>query len=145
MKIGYRILLALYCAFAVHAVLEIAWGSDGMEATNRLLGYRDTLSDNITELAKRNTVLTQQLEALRSDSELVALAARSLGYYRQDERIVRIEGLETGGTSHKIGSILQEPDQYAAISGVIRMSACVLAALVGFLITSFRKGSRRQS
>jgi len=141
-KIGYRLLLALYCAFVVHAVLTFAWGPDGTEATKRLLAYRDRLRDNSIQLSERNGILTEQLEALRSDSEPIALAARSLGYYRPGERVVRIEGLETGMISHRIGSILEKPRPYMPFSGFIRATACVLAALVGFLLTSFPGNSR---
>ena len=68
---------------------------------------RDRLSMNMEKLRGINSELKDTLDALRSDTETIAVQAREIGYASEGENFLRIEGLAPGTRrSAPVGDLL---------------------------------------
>jgi hypothetical protein len=65
----------------------------GISAYNQLRAEQDKQQANLENLQRINRRLEGTVEALRYDSDTLAVYARELGYGSTDERFVRIVGL----------------------------------------------------
>ena len=82
------------------------FGPGGRMDYRDLLAYRFRLEANIDDLKETNRKLMDELEALGSDPERIALQARELGYFREGEKVVRIEGAQAEKNRYTVGTIL---------------------------------------
>ncbi|MDR2186212.1 MAG: septum formation initiator family protein [Treponema sp.] len=90
---AFKYLAALWTAAAVYSILSIAAGNMGISAYNQLKLERDKQRANLETLKTINRQLEGDMDALRYDSDAIAVYARDLGYGLANERFVRIVGL----------------------------------------------------
>jgi cell division protein FtsB len=83
---------ALWIAVAIYAVSYIIAGPAGTLAYEQLSWERDMQAARLESLTQKNTELQNAINALKYDSETIAIYARELGYGRPDERFIRIVG-----------------------------------------------------
>jgi cell division protein FtsB len=88
-----KYLIPLWTATAVYALLSVFFGTMGISAYNQLITERDREAANLETLRHINRKLEGNLDALRYDSDTLAVHARELGYGSAGERFVRIVGL----------------------------------------------------
>jgi cell division protein FtsB len=90
---AFKYLAAFWTAAVVYSIVSIAAGTMGISAYNQLALERDKQRANLETLKTINRRLGGDLDALRYDSDTIAVYARDLGYGLANERFVRIVGL----------------------------------------------------
>jgi len=100
--------LAIYLAlgFAFASLLQLVFGAGGVLEYGASARHRTLLEQNIEELKRANLQLLGELEALRSDPELLRLQARELGYFRENEYVIRVEGSSPPKNSYAVGRLI---------------------------------------
>ncbi len=142
---GARLVLLLASGFLVRSLVLFIWGSGGQADYAQVARYRQFLAANLEELKSINSDLRKELDALSSDSERVALAARELGYVREGERVYRFAGSAPVSSSYTLGSLVspslppKHPDWAWKLAGLAVPLALYLA---GFI---FNRRSRHES
>jgi hypothetical protein len=104
---GIRFAVYLAAGFILSSCLIILLGESGLVRYRALSDYREELERNIAELELLHQDLLQDLEALGSDPERIALQARQLGYFREEERLIRLEGYNPPKSVYKVGKIIR--------------------------------------
>ncbi|MDR1375143.1 MAG: septum formation initiator family protein [Treponema sp.] len=90
---AFKYLAAFWTAAAVYSLTSILAGNTGISAYNQLKSERDKQRANLETLKTINRQLEGDMDALRYDSDTIAVYARDLGYGLANERFVRIVGL----------------------------------------------------
>lgn len=140
MRSGYRILLSIYVTFIIYSLLSLIWGSSGILETARLTVHRDLLAKNTERLSEINENLDVQFESLSTDSELITLKARELGYYADGEGEIVISGYKKRGIAYSVGSYYKNFEKRVVSGYNLRMVAAVIGLLC-FLFMTLGKGS----
>jgi cell division protein FtsB len=90
-----KYLTALWAGAAVYVVLSITSGPVGLSAYHQLEDERDKQLTNIEALEVTNQELENTKNALLYDKDTLAVYAREQGFASQDEKFIRIVGLES--------------------------------------------------
>jgi cell division protein FtsB len=142
---GARLVFLLASGFLVRSLVLFVWGGGGLTDYAQVARYRQFLAVNLEDLKRINSDLRRELDALSSDPERVALAARELGYVRDGERVFRFAGSAPVTSSYTLGSLLrsslppEHPDWAWKLAGLAAPLALYLA---GFF---FKRRSRHES
>lgn len=139
--------LAVYLAlgFGVASLLSFLFAEGGVLEYRAADRYRRQLEQNIAELQGINEGLLDDLEALRSDPELLRLQARSLGYFRPDEHVIRILDRAQPGNFYAIGRLIlrrpaaRRPVWYFRLTGLGLPALLLLARTVLVLAARLRR------
>ncbi len=107
MKQRLRLALSLYAGFVTYLVITFVWGPGGIEDYRLLREYHAALSTNIEELDSIYTGLNRELDELRSDPDRIAREARSMGYLKPGEGVIRIPGYSSPQKNFTMGSLIQ--------------------------------------
>ncbi|MDR1031230.1 MAG: septum formation initiator family protein [Treponema sp.] len=89
-----KYLIPIWVGILVYTLFSIIRGPVGLSAYNQLHQEHDKLSENMESLKRINKELEITKDALMYDKETIAMYARDLGYSRNNERFIRIVGLE---------------------------------------------------
>ncbi|RKX79968.1 MAG: hypothetical protein DRP87_01065 [Spirochaetes bacterium] len=141
MKKGTRLFLALYTGFAVYSVLTFFFGNTGILAMKELEEYRDKLYENNRELEKINRQLSVELDALQSDPNLIRLHARRLGYFEEEERVIKLRGFKPDAGYYTIGKMITFRKSGIDLRPLFR-AISVSMGIIFYLLTS--GGGRRK-
>jgi cell division protein FtsB len=139
MKRGVRIIVSLYIGFVAYSLLVLFFGQSGYFALQQLHGYHEKLMQNNRELAEINRNLSSQLESLRSDPELVALYARKLGYFKESEHVIRVQGFKTDRNFFSVGKMIQKPERNVNRKPFFRTFGCSIAIVIYLVFGIMRK------
>jgi len=137
MKTLLRLAVALYIGFSLYTLLDIGFGNSGIYATEKLSSYREKLAKNVSELKKHNKGLKDELTALRESPEKVKLNARVLGYYEENEGIIRPEGYKGEGSFYSVGRNIKGELQYNANEELFRTLSISLGCIVFLFLVLF--------
>ena len=140
MKTGYRLLFSLYVSFFVYSLLFFIWRSSGLIETTRLVNHRDKLSHNTKILSELNNKLDVQFDRLRSDSDLISLKARDLGFLKKGEGSIVLNGFKRSGISYSVGSYYKKFQSDTAPVNNFRIFA-LISGILTFLIMTLIKGN----
>ena len=140
MKGFQRILISAYLGLSAYLVASVFFGGSGVLAIRRLELYRDRLDENISELAERNMELEAEVQSLLSDPERVRLEARSLGYYADNEGVIKYSGRSVETRSVTLGRILRERMERNDARSVLR-AAALAVAVVCYIFLTYRKST----
>jgi len=105
------------------------WGHSGIYSYKKLVNYRNSLEENIKDLEQINQQLLNDIDALGSNSEIVALQARELGFFKDDEQVIRIENYSARGNIHQVGRLIYKAEGKATRDILIKTSALFLPLL----------------
>ena len=89
----FRFLTAVLAGTFVYVLISLSFGRDGLWADGQLREQRQILSDRTEEIKRINNGLELEYTALKKDPDVIAAFARKLGYVRNGEKIVKINGL----------------------------------------------------
>jgi cell division protein FtsB len=89
-----KYLIAIWVAIVFYALASFTVGAFGMNAYSQLNEQREKQMENVAKLQALNEELSGIKEALRYDNDTIAVYARDLGFGTQDERFIRIVGLD---------------------------------------------------
>jgi len=89
----FRFLTAVLAGTFFYVLISLSFGRDGLWASGQLREQRQILSGRVDEIKKINNSLELEYTALKKDPDVIAAFARKLGYVRNGEKIVKINGL----------------------------------------------------
>ena len=129
-----RLILALYLFFLIGGSILFFWGHSGIYSYKKLVNYRNSLEANIKDLEQINQQLLNDIDALGSNPEVVALQARELDFFKDDEHVIRIENYSAGRDIYQVGRLIYKEEGKAARDILIRVS--MLFLLLFFYLSS---------
>lgn len=121
-----KIIVALYAGFLFGGSMLFFWGHSGIYSYNKLVNYRNSLEANIRDLEQINQQLLNDIDALGSNPEIIALKARELGFFKDDEHVIRIENYSARGNIHQVGRLIYKAEGRATKDILIKISALFL-------------------
>ncbi len=113
-----KIVLSLYIGICFSFLLSFIFNKAGIIQYEKLNIHKNLLTENVSELQTINQKLNHELDVLTTDSEIIQLLSRDLGYYEKDDNIIMIEGYPEKRNFHEIGKLIinvQEKDDYHII------------------------------
>lgn len=94
-----------------------------MVALEELKSYQNELEGNLNTLRLTHGKLRDQFELLKTHPETVKLAARELGFFRNDEMVLKFQTNQTRAlTPLSPGKILQREENQPFQDGFFRLS-----------------------
>ena len=133
MKRGISLLIGLYCAFLSYSLMTYVWGENGLIAYQKLENYKESLESNIEDLQGVRKTLKGKTESLQSDPETLALSARDMGYYRENERIIYLEGYNSKKNLYVVGELMR-PFSRDTVNPLVFRVFAVIVGVVGYII-----------
>jgi cell division protein FtsB len=134
---GNKYLLALWLSIAVYSIASFTIGPRGIFVYRRAAAELERLNANMDELRLINKNLEGTMDALRYDSDTIMVYARELGYGREDERFIRIVGLQNPGKKqNEAGRLLVYAKAETVSDRDLRIVSLIFGVvLLGLLIT----------
>ena len=102
-----RTLLSLYLGFILFSVLNFFWGNSGLFSFRAIEKSKQGLEENLQSLEEINERHNHELDVLRKNPEIIRLYARELGYYKEGETVVKLEGYSPKKQSYEVGKIIK--------------------------------------
>ena len=135
-----KLFIAICASLVTYALSSALLGQSGFFAMKELKHERDRLSANMGKLRVINSELKDTLDALRSDTDSIAVHAREIGYASEGERFLRIEGLAPGARRPApVGNLLSAqtpsfiPDYILRIAAFLTGISVLILSLGSFL------------
>lgn len=133
----FRVLVAALAGTAVYVLVSFTCGTDGIWANGQLREQKRILSARADEIQKINDSLLLEYSALEKDPDVIAGFARKMGYVRDGEKVVKINGLikpdeyhfETG-TPIRYMEPYSLPEWFCKISGLLMFFVTYLYLVV---------------
>ncbi len=137
----FRIFVAALAGTFMYVLISFSCGRDGIWADEQLREQKRILSARTDEIQKINDSLFLEYTALEKDPDVIAGFARKMGYVRDGEKIVKINGLvstdeyhfETGNPMKFIEPLFL-PEWFCKGCGILMF----LAAYLYLLLKDFR-------
>ncbi len=142
MKPGYRILLSVYITFMFYAIVSMVWGTSGLIQTEKLKSYKEKLEQNTLELSQISSSLVSQSKRLRTDSNLIAVKARDLGFFREGEGEIIIKGYNKNSINYSVGSYYNKYTNEMDNRGNIRIYSSIIGFLFFLILSIFSTKSK---
>ena len=122
----FRLLVSALAGTAIYVLVSFTCGTDGIWADGQLREQKRILSARADEIQKINDSLSLEYTALEKDPDVIAGFARKMGYVRDGEKVVKINGLinideyhfETG-TPIKSIEPYSLPEWFCKVSGLL--------------------------
>jgi len=140
-----RLVIYIALSYVVSSLLFFFFGSGGLLDYDNLLAYRVSLQDNIANLEGTNNDLLNEVQALGSDPERLTLQARELGYFREGEQVIRIEGYRPGKNYYTVGKILRRKPKQPRMDWPFKALGLGLPILLSFVSFSVRRRKNREA
>ena len=121
----------------MYLLLSLVWADYGVIAYDRLEKHRDRLEKNLDELEERRTELAAETRALRTEAEQIRIEARRLGYFEENEGLVRLDGWEPERSPSSPGALVRNrpsPPDHAAVIRAAAASAGLFTLFIMILI-----------
>ncbi len=132
MRIHHQLAVSVYASFIIFTWLSFFFGPNGYMEMKRLKLYKDKMVANNSRMEMINKKLETDFTELESSKEAVALEARSLGYYHDDEGVFFIEGYRPESKGYQIGSLYRRYQSRPYNIRVIRYIS-IISGLIIFL------------
>jgi cell division protein FtsB len=91
----FKYFIPLWIGIVIYSVTVIAIGKTGLRAYDDLSREREKQRLNLEKLHGTNENLSGIRDALKYDSDTIAVYARDLGFGSEDERFIRIVGQDS--------------------------------------------------
>jgi len=135
MKKATNIVFCIYLGFISYSILIFFYGTSGFFSMENLSRFRNRLNNNNTEIRNIHKDLTEQFESLRISRENIRLLSRKLGYFRENESIIKIIGYRTKNISYTIGKIMKRRPIPRPDDTLLRAAACCVV-LISYILFS---------
>jgi hypothetical protein len=107
MKLGHRLLIAVFAGFLINSFLVFIWGDAGLKQMNEIKEHRDILVENIEKLEYIHDELGLERDALLYDELEIELRARALGYFRDNEVQILLPNPGDKAGSRALGTLIR--------------------------------------
>ncbi|MBQ9623131.1 MAG: septum formation initiator family protein [Treponema sp.] len=127
----FRVLVAALAGTVIYVLVSFTCGKDGIWADGQLREQKRILSARADEIQKINDSLSLEYTALEKDPDVIAGFARKMGYVRDGEKVVKINGLINIDEYHfETGTPVKSIEPYSLPEWF-----CKLAGLLMFFVT----------
>ena len=132
MKVSHFVTAALVSVVVALAgnLLVASYSSDGYAALN---ARRVRLETNIAELNALHATLRARVELLTRSSDAVRVEARNLGYYAENETVIRIENASRPQILQSPGSVILGVPEHSDRRALVRLVA-LLSGVAAFVV-----------
>ena len=131
-----KYIMPLWIGIVIYSVTVITIGKTGLRAYDDLSREREKQRLNLEKLYGTNDSLSGIRDALKYDSDTIAVYARDLGFGAEDERFIRIVG-QDGGRPPQIdeGEMFQiETSDFTNDKTLRGVAVCAAGVLFLFLL-----------
>ena len=126
-----KALTAVFWGTLAYVLLSFFGGQDGLWAERQLEAQKREISLRTAGLARINTELQLEYQALKSDPEVIASFARKLGYVSDGEKLVKINGLPAiAQPVYDTGTVLKRSEVRSIPEWVCKLTGICIAVLV---------------
>jgi hypothetical protein len=133
MKRVLPLFYSAYIGICVYALLNFLFGASGMLAFQKLEEFKDAVDENLLLLESTYEDLAQELNLLTTSSEVIRLKSRELGYFEENEIVIKVLGLNDRRNFHSVGRLIKYTDGEIDRKPMFRLiSFC--SALSAFLL-----------
>jgi cell division protein FtsB len=135
-----KLLVPLTVTIVTYLLFSLIWDDYGVLGYADLDAYRGRLETNIERLEDRRAELSAETRSLRTDADRIRVEARQLGYYRDSEGLVRLEGYDPQAVATSPGALVKRSPErgdrrdHAAIIRAAAASAGLLALFAMLLL-----------
>ena len=134
----FRLLVAALAGTAVYVLVSFTCGVDGIWADGQLREQKRILSARADEIQKINDSLSLEYTALEKDPDVIAGFARKMGYVRDGEKVVKINGLIAMDEYHfETGTPIKSKEPYSLPEWFCKMAG-LLMFFVAYLYLSVK-------
>jgi len=127
----FRLLVSALAGTFIYVLVSFTCGTDGIWADGQLREQKRILSARADEIQKINDSLTLEYTALEKDPDVIAGFARKMGYVRDGEKVVKINGLINIDEYHfETGMPVKSVEPYSLPEWF-----CKVAGLLMFFVT----------
>ncbi len=132
MKVSHLVSAALVSVVVALAgnLLEAPYSSEGYAA---LSAHRVRLETNVAELNALQTTLQAHTALLARSSDAVRVQARNLGYYAENETVIRIENASRPPSLQSPGRVILGVPEYDDRRALVRLIA-LLSGAAAFVV-----------
>jgi cell division protein FtsB len=141
----FKIILSVYVGICLSFVLNFYFGEAGILQYGKLNQHKSMLLENIAELNIINQKLKSEQEVLKTDSEIIKLLSRDLGYYENDDNIIMVEGYPEKRNFHEIGKLIINTEKNIEINIVFRILTYIVPLIVFILLSIFWKKEKNDT
>ena len=130
----FSFLVASFLGILAYVTISLIGGKDGLWSETQLNEQKQILSLHTAEIQKINDELSLECTALQKDSDVIAAYAKRLGYVGENEKLVKITGLQTAPvTLYNTGTVLKRQPVFY-ISEWICKACGLLVFSIAFII-----------
>jgi cell division protein FtsB len=131
-----KYLAPLWIGIVIYSIAVITVGKIGFQAYDELLREQERQQENLENLYETNENLTGIRDALKYDGDTIAVYARELGFGSEDERFIRIVGLDSVRSSYlSEGELIQiEMGDFVEDKTLRIIAVCAAGVLFLFLL-----------
>jgi cell division protein FtsB len=135
---------AMCVGLALYLLLNVILGPVGLREMQRLEAHKERIQENVDKLQKTNSALTSEVAELRTSPSEIRKRARKLGYYDENEEVIRFEGWNHGTQTRTAGREVRPFQESRDASSLIRSTAAAgaLLTLIVLLILERIRNSR---
>lgn len=132
--------MPLTVTILTYLLFSLIWADYGVLGYEHLDAYKGRLESNIERLEDRRGELSAETKSLRTDADRIRVEARQLGYYRESEGLVKLEGYDPQAVATSPGALVKRSAErrdrrdHAAIIRAAAASAGLLALFVMLLL-----------
>jgi len=139
-----KLVVPLSATILTYLLLSLVWGEYGLIAHRRLEAYEQRLDANIERLDERQRELEAETRSLRTDADRIRVEARRLGYFEENEGLVRLESYDPQPGPASPGALVkrrttEQPVSHAAAIRAVAASAGLFALFLMLLLDSRTK------
>lgn len=140
MKLAVRIITSACIGYILYAVLNFVLGNSGIAAMNELEKMKNELQLNIEIIEDNYETLSKELSGLRNSAERISIEARRIGYYRDNEGVIIIDGYEGRKKFYTLGKLVTVDDTEKSRKPLFRAVSLstVLVSLISVFIFTKR-------
>lgn len=110
MKRVLPLFYSAYIGICVYALLIFLFGASGMLAFQQLEEFKDAIDENLLVLETTHEGLAKELNLLTTSSEVIRLKSRELGYFEEEEIVIKVLGLKDRRNFHSVGRMIKYAD-----------------------------------
>lgn len=141
MEIHTRLVISLFLAASVYLAGVLVLGEQGVLAYRQLHSYKENLEENVNALQDIGSELSVVSRSLRTDAGRIGTLARSLGYFEDNERLIRVEGFSLHEAPYSMGRMLNKIEAEGGMRPLVRTAAFMVGILY-FAVAGLLWGGR---
>ncbi len=122
--------IAFFSGVLIYLVLQLFFGSTGIIAYSKALEQAEQLRQSISDMQKIGDRMSSEARVLRGDPRRILVEARSIGYWRSNERVVLLSGYGAQSSEVSPGTIFILSERNVDYRSIFRVIAVIIAGIV---------------